>query len=576
MTRLLTLFSGWLALWLVLVAPLQALEVRETIWGFDGKVVPGRFNPFSLLIENPTNTVFDGQLVLAPSDGAGNSRGAEYVQPLFLAPRTTRWMQFHVFIGNYPGSFALIWGRGPKARYDLPNAPNLGAPACVWLRDADNVFSAVGAMKSFPDTLFPTTVAATDTLDAVVLDHVPNWEPTRREAFRLWVERGGTVHLLTGASGAYPQFVDDLAMLNTTQDQARVGAGRVVRHTIAAREMREQYLTERGFPPRTLKQTQGPVIYDLESTLFRRLSSLTRPDINWTAIHLLAIAYIGVIGPLHFRYRRRIDYRVSIFAFLGVVLLFGTAFALIGRRGYGESQTSHSLSIARVLGRGRCDVTQWTNAFVTDGALYTLTHNAPANLYATDNSIDGGGGQILNGKDGRLFLDIPLYSSRAFLHRAVMLADDPGVTIEKWDDSDARRGLRLKPGPGFPKDFVDARIVFGDRIYDLSWEGGALIVKNPGGQLISQVFSKSNLQPLTYQNQSSGAKNQHRDMMPLLAAYVLNPPEIFQQNISAPPAAKDRALLMFVAAAPASFSLQGQGFTRESGWVLYVQDLFKP
>lgn len=576
MTRLLKLFPGWLVLWLVLGAPLSALEVRETIWGFDGKVVPGRFSPLSVLVENPTSTAFDGSLVLVQSDGAGNSRGAEYVQPLFLAPRTTRWVQFQVFIGNYPGSYALIWGPGPKARFDLPSSPNLGPPACVWLRDADNVFSAVGAMKSFPDVLFPTTLAATDTLDAVVLDHVPNWEPARREAFRLWIERGGTVHLLAGANGAFPQFPDDLAALNTPQDQTRIGAGRAVRHTVAPREMREQYLTERGFPPRTLKQNQGPVVYDLESTLFRRLSSLTRPNVSWGSIHLLALAYIAVIGPLHFRYRRRIDYRVSIVAFLGTVALFSSAFAVIGRRGYGESQTAHSLSIARVLGGGRCDVTQWTNAFVTDGAIYTLTHEAPANLYATDNSADSGRGQVINGKDGRLILDLPLYSSRAFLHRAVMAGPDPGAQVEKWDDSEARTGLRITTGPGFPKDFADARLVIGDRIYDLTWESGALQVKNAGGQQITKVFSRETLQPLTYQNFSNDAKDQHRQLMPLLAAYVLNPPDIFQQNVSGPPIAKDRALLMFVAPAPPSFHLQGQGFSRESGWVLYVQELSKP
>jgi len=150
------------------------------------------------------------------------------------------------------------------------------------------------------------------------------------------------------------------------------------------------------------------------------------------------------------------------------------------------------------------------------------------------------------------------------------------VTVQKWDESNARRELRLKPGPGFPKDFADARIVFGDRIYDLTWAAGTLLVKNPGGQAINEVFSKANIQSLTYQNQGRDLQQQHREMMPLLAASFLNPPEIFQQNISNPRPAKDRALLMYVAAAPSSFSLQGKGFSRESGWVLYVQDLFKP
>jgi hypothetical protein len=51
---------------------------------------------------------------------------------------------------------------------------------------------------------------------------------------------------------------------------------------------------------------------------------------------------------------------------------------------------------------------------------------------------------------------------------------------------------------------------------------------------------------------------------------------VFDKAIAAP--AKPRADLQLIveAPAPASFHLQGQGFTRETGWVVYLQDVFKP
>jgi hypothetical protein len=581
MIRLSMILSRWLALWLALAAPVGglALEVRETIWGFDGKVVPGRFNPLSVLVENPGNSVFDGQFLLSPTDGAGNRRGADYVQPAYLAPHTARWLQFHVFFGNNVGNHVLIWGRDSTSRYDLTPIPNFGPPACVWLRNTDSIFSRVGAMKAFPAELFPTTLTATDGLDAVVLDHAPNWEPARREAFRQWIERGGTVHLLRTASGQYPQFSDDLAGLNSTVDQLRLGSGRVVWHAIATREMSEQYLAEHGFPARTLQQTKEPTIYDLEPILFRQLASLTRPDVNWAAIHLLALAYIGVIGPLHFHYRRRLDYRVSIAAFLITVALFSTALAIVGRRGYGETQTVHSLAVARALGGGRCDVTQWISAFATDGDLYTLTHTAPANLYATEQSADSGGGRILNGKDGRILLDIPLYSSRAFIHRAVMPGADPEVHVEKWETnaSGSLRALRLVPGSGFPKDASQVSARVGDMVCDLAFHDGGWELQHPVPLTLKDYFSGEKIRPHSY-GQGFG-KNEgpdaHCTLMPLLAAQVLNAPEIFQQTVSEPANRADLQLLV-VAPAPASFRLQGRGFDRERGWVLYVQDVFKP
>ena len=148
-------------------------------------------------------------------------------------------------------------------------------------------------------------------------------------------------------------------------------------------------------------------------------------------------------------------------------------FAVVGRRGYNESQTVHSLAIARSWGDGRCDVTQWISAFATKGDVYTLTHGAPANLYAAP-SEETVRGRAVNGRDGQFLADIPLYSSVAFTHRAVMNGDDTTVAVEKWEAAGgAISALRLKPGPSFPKDVIELRFRYGETIGQLVRNGDA-------------------------------------------------------------------------------------------------------
>ena len=139
------------------------------------------------------------------------------MQPIFLAPHTSRWVQFYVHTGNGDaGTHVVRWGRGANGRfYEVEGPVKGGPPACVWLRDTDSPFTAGGSLKSFPDQLFPTSAPAAEGLDAVVLDHVPRWEPARREAFLDWVKLGGTVHLLPDADGASADFRRDLEALDT-------------------------------------------------------------------------------------------------------------------------------------------------------------------------------------------------------------------------------------------------------------------------------------------------------------------------------------------------------------------------
>lgn len=578
-------FLPVLLAWLAFAAPLRALEMRQTLWGFDGRVVPGRMTPVSMLMVNPGKEAFDGDLVLRQLGGLGGQSGAPFVQPAYIAPQSERWVQFQVFIDGSQSGFELSWGRGAKDRAEI-DSPTTGAPARVLLSDPDNPFAAGGSFKVFPDQLFPTTVAATDGLDAVVLDYTPRWEPARREAFVDWLKRGGLVLVLPGRNGEFPVFTEQLDVLNISADSAPVGAGTVLRAKVSRREAGGKLFADRGFAAPELKANQNTSVYNFEQTVFERLARLTRPNIRWWLINTLTVVYLLVVGPMHYRWGRKIDYRVSIAAFLGTVALFGWMFSVIGRRGYGESQTVHSVAIARSLGGGRHDVTQWVSAFATRGDLYTLTHQAPANLYAAP-SMEAVNGRIFNGKDGRFLADIPLYSSRQFVHRAAMTGDDTSVTVEEWSDEDIElKNLKLKIGPQFPKEVIDMRVRFRDRFYEVLRAGDRLVVNgNSLRQSFEQFLPRDRIleamsNNMTFDVPTAGEAQSRKDdllpVLPLLYVRAMDGREYFQQQIAHPPRPGNRFRLYIFAKAPASFHMQGKGFVRENGCVLYVKDVFKP
>jgi len=564
---------------IVLLLALQAgaLEVRETVWGFDARVMPGRMNLVSVRLANPGRANFDEVLKLRESSGVGGSNGAPYVQPVFLSPGAERWVQFTVFIVSGYEQFALEWERGGRAQL---LQPALGPPARVILSDAGSAFTASSQVRSFSDALFPTTVAAMDGLDALALDYVPRWEAARRTALVDWVRRGGLLLVLPGADGKVPQFTEQLSVLNGAGDSARVGAGRVVRVAVPRRELTEKTFVEAGGPAPEIKQPKAVTIYNLETTIFQRLATLTRPEIRWGLINWLSLLYVVLIGPGQFYLGRKIDYRVSIAAFLGCVAVFAGLFAVVGRRGSGEAQTVHSLSIARALEPGRHDVTQWLSAFVTRGAEYALTHRAPSNLYGTV-STEPINGALANGKDGRYFADIPLFSSRQFTHRAAMAGDDTRVTVERWEEADEKlTALVLKTAAGFPPETVEVRARFRDRFYLLQRNGPDLTLDaREQAEAYETFLPVAKVQAGMNQggaNPTETVEEKLRALLPLLYVRGLDGRGYLQNSIARGPQSAGELQLYVFAPSPENFSLQGEGFVREIGYTLYVQEVFKP
>ena len=576
---------------LLLADAAAALEIKEKRWGFDGRVRAGRFNILSVLVANPDARPFDGQFVLEDRRGLEKSVGAPVVQPVYLAAGARRWVQFHVFINQPGGEWDLRWGKGARDSEKIDGAP-FAAPARVLLTDPDGVFATAGGLRAFPDDLFPTTVAATDALDAVALDHVPRWEAARREAFLDWLRAGGTVHLLHGADGQFPVFPEPLAALNGNVPRTRFGAGVIARHAAVRAGVNEQFLADHGFPAPELRTNAKVLIYNLETQLLQKLAALTKPRIAWWLIYVLTAGYLAVIGPVHFRWSKKMPWLRSIALLLAIVAGFGGAFAFAGRRGANETQQIRALALAHSLGDGRHDVTQWISAFATKGALYKLAHAGPANLYSTATEFDSVNGVIVNGRDGHFAVDIPIFSTRPFVQRGVLAGDRTEVEIAEWqtDKDGALAKLALKPSADLFQKAAHVWMRHRDAFYVLDsiggrWELGKNSAESAAAFFPDEYFHSIMrnsyggpgvimLGPGDEEEKDTG--DWMHDAGKLLIARALGTVEGLANPITRPRPPADRLQLYIDAPLPDGFRVQDARFGSQQGRVLYVQDVFKP
>lgn len=577
---------AYLWLWTALLAPWPALaltlDVRETVWNFDGRVVPEHFNLLSVRVTNPDITPFDGALRLLKIQGLDQGVGAACVQPCYLSPGSARWVQFHVYVTR-ESQWRLVWGRRAEEKVDL-SAPKLGPPARVLLLDPQRVGARQSRFPAFPDQLFPATVAATDGLDSVLLDYAPRWEAAKRAAFLDWLRRGGTVHVLRDSQGHYPVFADELALLNVNEARTPAGAGLIVRQPLTRDAITEQHLKAQGFAEPRFEKSNEATVWQLSDTLFRPLSQLAQPRHSWWLINILVVVYMLIIGPgILLLARRRRDYRQVLLALVGCVGLFSGLFAYVGRRGQGEAGAVHSLAYARALGTGHYQVTQWVNVFVTRGDYYTLTHGATHNLYAVSQDYERVNGIIQSGKDGRFMVDIPVFSQRSLMHQGTMTGPRLEFPAFAWPTTPRYEPPPLPVGPEFPGAPLAAWVLYNGQIWSLRLDNGRLVPAG-SGQSVDSFFISLRGTAVNYMYpQNNGAATAtardeiYRKLAPYVMAWSLGGTRLFHQYLAPIPEAKERPRLFVLAPSPESFHLHSTPVVgTETGFTLYDIELKRP
>ena len=76
------------------------LKVVEHIWGFDGRVQPGQFNPLSVLLDNQTSEPIEATATLQQIQGLLNATGGRATESVFIAPTARKWVQFYPYVTN--------------------------------------------------------------------------------------------------------------------------------------------------------------------------------------------------------------------------------------------------------------------------------------------------------------------------------------------------------------------------------------------------------------------------------------------------------------------------------------------
>ena len=549
-------------------APASALNVEEVVWGFDGVVV-GRFNPVSVLFHNPTDAAFNGVAKLSHE----HDFGAPLLQPLYLSPRSSRWVRFYPFVSVPNRQWIISWGRSPADSMELP-VPRSLTPVSVILND--RIYRrAVKGIKGFGEQLFPPTVAATDPLSQVVIDHVPDWQAGQRRALLDWLYRGGIVHLLHNELGEPPQFDHELEMLNAPLDRQRVGAGWVLRHGVS----------RHGFSAQSLVQAKDQTVVRSGSAtddmnIVTELEGLTRPKHAWWLIYSFSVVYLVIIGPLNFLVGRKIrNYLVSIAGLIAIVALYSVAFFHIGRRGYDEASTVHSLAYVQPVSNGQFDATLWTNMFVTAGNRYMVRHDAYHSLYSTVFNVESIDGYVTTGTESAFQVTLPLYSHREFVHRGRFAGKPLIKRIVEWSGGDRLQKLTVEVDEGFPSAPDSISVLYNGLSYPCLLADGRVVLSGDGTPLRKDSNLHMNpMMPRWYRQQGQTGDELFTNTFRGLEPTLLNRSQATaQDDLLAGLDGPDRRLQLFVyAPLDERFAITGPGLGDEVGRVLYHLHLFKP
>ncbi|MCP4785416.1 MAG: hypothetical protein GY903_27435 [Fuerstiella sp.] len=588
------------------------LKIVEHTWGFDGRVQPGQFNPLSILLDNQTDEAIDATAALQRLQGRLSPAGGQYVQQVFIAPAARRWIQFYPYVANsYQTDWILSFDgekigefTQPRPAYKRESEKEEQQPQVIILDKADTVSSRPSTVKHLPENIFPPYATATFGLHTVFVDHVPDWELPREQAFLSWLKLGGRLHLLKDRRGEYPRFSGVLADLNQPLTRYSVGRGVVsrlevqregltetmVRQAVVLDALKdedekfEEFLQQQ----RQLGRGVGQLIETEPSTIddqfFRHMRELTLPDHAWWLIFLLALCYIGLIFPGCFLLsrNRKLHFLATYGALVGLSVLFSIMFLAIGQRGYGESTTLQTLAVARAEDNTHWSVMQWNALFVTSGDSYQAMVPDQQSVYSTGETIDQANAQIVPGNSGGITMLIPPFSTQTFVSRRRLASADWRLQISDVDlQLSGLVKLIIQTGDNFPVAEANKYMVLaGRRLYEMKYDVSTKQLHLFGAKRRLAEYCQPNFD-FQYTNRWNG---QHEDDLrtPTERFYDESLPALVQRDLLDDLVHKvpryelpsDRLRLFVYTAVPDEFMISVSAEARSTGRILFAKDLF--
>lgn len=479
------------------------VTVEDQIWGFDGRVQPGQFNPVSVLFDNRSEDAVDAVAALSRVEGLAGTTSGELQEPVFIGAGARRWVQFYAYVpiddqaewNQRLGKIKFTPLRQPRSitAKDSPQQKTKPRPAAVILDSPGSMSLKPTSVKHFPEAIFPPWATATVGLHMIFMDHPPDWEVPRQEALMSWLRRGGRLQLLKSSRGMWPEFGGVMAELNQPFPRFFVGSGIVERMDVQRAELTDSVvqgllvvdvkLAEDDVPDEELSVSTNTYqnshlnnqleSSQLDESWFEKMRQLTQPQHAWWLIYLLAFAYIGLIFPGCWILSRQNRHFLVVYGSIaGLSIVFSVLFLVIGRRGHGESTSLHTLALSRIEGDQQQNILEWDALFVTTGDQYTISAPEQQSLFAIPGLRQRSNAIMTAGNDAQLSVAIPPFSSQTFMCRRCRPAPDWQLKLQMINRSASGvSSIKIGTGPKFAAEQNPKyQILYGDQMYRLKYE----------------------------------------------------------------------------------------------------------
>jgi hypothetical protein len=567
----------------------DGIVVQDVQWGFDGKTTERTFAPLSVLVQNNSAETIEGKLRLTKAVQLSQQIDAVYEQDYFVSGFSSRWVQFTPFVISDFESWRLEWGPGRDQRMEVPT-PRNGDPATVLVFDPEDVPDAGGVLRRFDQALFPVSVTGTDSLRGVVLDHVPDWQGARVQAFLDWLQRGGRVYVLHNRDGEFPRFPESLSLLNRPDDRYRVGGGLVKRLPLQAADIdfetaQSQILQdERETLPGAVRRAAetspfGNLMgWDRDRQLFVDLEIAARFHRNWWFVYLAVMLYLLAMYPGCYLLGRKLpDWRLFYAAFLGTAALFSVGFTWLSRVGSTETNRVRSVAVAHQLDHGLYDMTQWSSVAALYGRNYVIEHSGSGRLYTTAQEFEAVNGTVRGANGGGIEVDMPPASTRTLLHRSRLPGPGLGLQINELSVEQQRLDrLRLTLG-ATASGFELGCACYQGQVYDLVQAPGGAVLQGRGRPAASYLTQYEDVVLLNRRWRASDDEelDDEEVLFHNMGRTLVGNSFHLQHQFQAEDLllGDDLVRICLYAEMPDEFRVQGDDFPDQRGRVLYVIDV---
>ena len=593
----------------------QQVRIVDKVWGFDGRVMNGQFMPLSIELDNLSDEPIEAQATLRSMAGMLRETGGTATQSIFLGPHSRRWVQFYPYIVGMTSSWRFeLRTEDETLTFDPIDQPrsvlesnslqmkseDQSLPVVILDRPDARIKIPV-SVKHMPEEIFPPYSTATHSLYAMFMDHVPDWETPRQESMLSWLKAGGRLHLLLDQNHQPLRFSGPLAALNEPFTEYHVGSGSVTRHEIQRAQLSKDIVTSavttQGLSKADLdeiaayeKQQGSGFGYGTSVTddddLFYELRQLTQPKHMWWLIFLLSLCYVGLIFPgcWVLSRQRTLHFLVTYGSIAGLAALFSLMFLFIGRRGYGESTSLHSVAIARAEDDTHSSLLELTTLFVTAGNTYSITDKDHQTLFASGASEESVEARISSGNTAGFVSRIPPYSSQAVRSRRRIEIDNWNLAVTSLSQQgEELKDLTIAFGEKFPNDpLVESLVIHGRHLHytkiDRPRRQLSLISRREllrsycakahsfmGGAPLLETYEEVELEP------KDPVEACFKRMLPNLVRRSLV--DDFIHDVGKFRLPDDRIRLLVYAPMPENQYLRVDADVRRTGRILYVRDL---